>query len=103
MAETSVEVPPAVQLSAYRIVQESLTNARKYAPQSQVRVRVDSGGEELEVEVVDSGGGRAAGLGGGRGLGGLQERAVAFGGTLDAGPTGAGFTVHARLPVRPTP
>jgi len=93
------ELPVALQLSAYRIVQESLTNARKYAPGSPVWVRVELQGTQLEVEVVDVGGGPAGASGGGRGLRGLQERAAVFGGTVDAGRRDDGFAVSAHLPV----
>jgi signal transduction histidine kinase len=89
----------ASSLAAYRIVQESLTNARRHAPGAVVRVslRFDNGGVSLEVE--NSGGmthtnGRAAGVG----IVGMRERAAAVGGTLDAHPTTAGFLVRAELP-----
>jgi signal transduction histidine kinase len=97
------ELPTALQLSAYRIVQESLTNARKYAPESPVWVRLDAGAGGLEIDVVDSGGGHAPSSGGGRGLRGLQERAAAFGGTVEAGSSGTGFAVRARLPLGTAP
>jgi signal transduction histidine kinase len=95
-------VPPGVDLSAFRIVQESLTNARRHAgPRAQVRVTVRDAGGAIEVEVADDGCGVPSGNGGaGLGLVGMRERAEFFGGTLDAGPgPDGGFVVRARLPV----
>ncbi|WP_405089541.1 histidine kinase [Micromonospora sp. NBC_01392] len=96
------KLPGGVQLSAYRIVQESLTNALRHghATQADVDVRYDDG--VLRLEVVNDGSppARRPGTTGGRGIVGMRERARLLGGTLDAGPlpTG-GFRVHARLPV----
>jgi signal transduction histidine kinase len=92
-------LPDTLELSAYRIVQESLTNAQRYAPGAPVHVRIVCGPDQLEVEVRDEGGAAPQPpLGGGRGLLGLRERAALFGGTLSAGPDGNGFVVRARLP-----
>ncbi|MEV7244695.1 sensor histidine kinase [Streptomyces sp. NPDC093248] len=97
-------LPAAVDLAAYRIVQEALTNTLRHAAGAdEVRVRVTAVGESLEVTVVDNGRGRQAGsasAGSGRGLVGMEERARLVGGTLRAGssPDG-GFEVAARLPV----
>ncbi|WP_424215201.1 histidine kinase [Streptomyces sp. BI20] len=93
--------------TAYRIAQESLTNARRHAPGAAVRVRVSGApGAGLVVEVASAGPVPAAGSGpdagggsgGGRGLVGLGERVRLAGGTLTAGPDGAGFLVRAWLP-----
>jgi signal transduction histidine kinase len=94
-------VPAAVELSAYRIVQESLTNTVKHAGADRVRVLVTHRPGELTVEVTDDGrGGEPAGDG--HGLLGMAERAAAVGGRLDAGPApGGGFRVFARLPLPP--
>ena len=94
-------MPPALELSAYRIVQEALTNARKYAPRAHVEVRVRADDEQLHVEVTDDGDGLTARTepGSGFGLRGLGERAATFGGTFTAGPTLHGFHVRAALPI----
>lgn len=96
-------VPPGLGIAAYRIVQESLTNAAKYASGAEVTATVRVSPHALEVEVVDDGpGGVPATLpaGGGHGLVGMRERVAVFGGTLDTGrrPNG-GFRVRALLPL----
>ncbi|WP_333766717.1 sensor histidine kinase [Streptomyces sp. IBSBF 2435] len=98
------DAPPAeVQLAAYRIVQEALTNVRKHAPGARTRVLVRRDGDALLVEVRNGPGGQApptALPSGGHGLAGLRERATQLGGDFDALPDGAGgFLVRARLPV----
>ena len=97
------DLPSSVELNAYRVVQEGLTNALKHAPGSAVRVtlRYNPGG--LDVEVSDNGQGTAAGLGTRRGLIGLRERAAVFGGQFEAGrdPDG-GWKVRASFPTAPT-
>ena len=95
-------LPGGVQLSAYRIVQESLTNALRHshATRAEVTVRYDDG--VLRLDVVNNGTApaRRPDTGEGRGIVGMRERARLLGGTLDAGPLAAGgFRVHARLPV----
>jgi signal transduction histidine kinase len=89
----------AVSLAAYRIVQESLTNAHRHSPGALVRVamRFDEGRMSITVE---NDAGQLAGIGtvAGVGITGMRERATATGGRLDAGPTGDGFRVHAELP-----
>jgi signal transduction histidine kinase len=90
-------------MSAYRIVQEALTNALRYAPGASVEVTV-AYGRDLRLEVADDGArvnGRApATPGSGHGLVGMRERAALFGGELEAGPrAGGGFLVRARLPL----
>ena len=97
-------VPPAIDLSAYRIVQEALTNTLKHAgPEARARVVIRPEGEALLVEVADDGGLGEADVvteGGGHGLVGMHERAQLLGGRLEAGPRpGGGFIVTARLPL----
>ncbi len=108
------ELPVGIDLSAYRIVQEGLTNALRYAGDTRTEVRVRYGVESLEIEILDDGPGRRsepghAGDGRGHGLGhgvghgliGMRERVALYGGTLDAGrrPAG-GFAVRVVLPTR---
>jgi signal transduction histidine kinase len=95
------DLPAAVELAAYRIVQEALTNTTRHAQASRATVTVGYDGDVL-VEVVDDGSGStsAAPPVPGNGLVGMRERATALGGDLDAGPNpGGGFRVAARLPV----
>jgi len=96
-------LPTSIELAAYRIVQESLTNTLRHAGPATAVVRLAFGDEHLDVEVSDTGTGvvpGADGAGAGHGLIGMRERAHAAGGTLRAGPGSAGgFTVSARLPV----
>lgn len=100
----SEALDPAVDLSAYRIVQEALTNVLKHARATRARVVVRQLGDTLEVEVSDNGHGRTASSKGGHGLNGIAERVALLGGKLETG-TGAdgGFRVHALLPIAPTP
>ncbi|TDC62679.1 ATP-binding protein, partial [Streptomyces hainanensis] len=96
-------VPPMVELAAYRIVQEALTNVVKHSAARHAAVSVVAGADgRLTVEVVDEGPRRAAPPGAGRpgfGLLGMRERAAAVGGTLSHGPQPAGgFRVLASLP-----
>ena len=93
-----------VGLSAYRIVQESLTNALKHASGARAEVVVRYGPRSVDLLITDEGGSARpdlAGRGGasGRGLVGMRERVALYGGTLEAGPTATGFRVAARLPV----
>jgi signal transduction histidine kinase len=89
-----------IELSAYRIVQEALTNARRHAPGANVRVELDYQGDKLAVRVRDDGAGPSAAAGpGGHGLLGMRERATMLGGHFAAGPAaGGGFMVEAELP-----
>jgi signal transduction histidine kinase len=95
-------LPPAVDLSAYRLVQEALTNSLKHAGPAHARVFVNCSGDELEVEVTDDGRGvNGNGLSaGGHGLTGMRERVNMLGGEIEVGPreTG-GFALRARLPL----
>jgi signal transduction histidine kinase len=93
---------PTVDLTAYRIVQESLTNALRYAGPTSARVTLSYADDELQVEVLDGGRGDPEGTseGAGHGIAGMRERAEAVGGTLIVGPgSEGGFRVHARLPL----
>jgi signal transduction histidine kinase len=96
-------LPPTVDISAYRIVQEALTNALKHSGASRADVRLRYRKNEIEVEVVDDGRGasRGAARNGGLGLIGMRERAALHGGILTAetAPEG-GFAVRATLPTR---
>ena len=89
-----------VDLSAFRIVQEALSNACRYAPGSRVRVRVRYGAKALTVQITDDGsaGEVISEPGGGHGLVGVRERVTMLGGILTAGPSGEGFAVVAELP-----
>jgi signal transduction histidine kinase len=98
-----VELPPGMQLTVFRIVQESLTNTLKHGgPVATAQVRLHYGDEAIEVTVTDNGRGAAArddGLG--HGLAGMRERAAVYGGSVRTGPrAGGGFEVAARLPLR---
>ena len=100
-----VPLPAAVDLAAYRIVQESLTNAIRHAGPATATVALGYARDELRIDVTDTGRGPAlaAGSNGGHGLAGMRERAVTVGGTLETGPgPGGGFRVAARLPLRDT-
>jgi signal transduction histidine kinase len=95
-------LPPQVERAAYRIVQESLTNVARHAPDASVVARLEYRQDELMIRVTDTGSstqGMLAELGGGNGIPGMRERATALGGVLDAGPHGSGFQVTARLPL----
>ena len=92
-------VPPGLDLSAYRIVQEALTNVLKHAgPQACARVELVYGTDGLEVAVTNSGTTTTRGVGTGHGLIGIRERVSVAGGSVEAGPTDGGYVVHARLP-----
>jgi signal transduction histidine kinase len=92
-------LPAALELSAYRVVQEALTNTLKHAQASRVEVALRYRDDRLDVEVRDDGSGNSDGPGDGHGLIGMRERVVIFGGSLDAGPApGGGFAIAARFP-----
>jgi signal transduction histidine kinase len=95
-------LPPGVDLSAYRIVQEALTNVIRHAHADSVTVMLNYRGSDLEVTVIDDGVGAVSNGDGGHGLVGMRERVALFGGDLSAGPIGSdghGYRVHAALPV----
>jgi signal transduction histidine kinase len=96
------ELPAPIDLAAYRIIQESLTNALRHASPATATIRLDFADAYLDIEVADTGPGpvdQPQTEGGGHGIRGMAERTSALGGTLNtgAGPCG-GFLVHARLP-----
>jgi len=99
-----VELTAGIDLSAYRIVQEALTNALKHAGPARARVRVSYTANHLDLEVVDDGPGTGTGGGSGHGLVGIRERAELYGGHVEAGrcPEG-GYAVRASLPIGTTP
>jgi signal transduction histidine kinase len=92
-------LPAGVDLSAYRIVQEALTNALKHAGPASAQVVVRYRPEEVELEISDDGRGPGDGREGGHGLVGMRERAALVGGNVESGSEdGRGYTVRARLP-----
>ena len=97
-------LPASVEVCAYRIVQEALTNTLKHVRDPRVSVSLRYRERELGIEVRDDGGsGTNASAGGGRGIAGMRERVELFGGTLAVGPHAeGGFGVHAQLPVPAT-
>ncbi|MEU9595018.1 sensor histidine kinase [Streptomyces sp. NPDC048193] len=103
-ADQGTALPTAVDLAAYRIIQEALTNVQKHAgPRARAEVSIVRVGPNIEVTVLDDGAGEADAPadGGGHGLLGMRERVTAVRGTLTTGPRyGGGFRVHAILPVR---
>jgi signal transduction histidine kinase len=102
---TPSPLPAGVDLSAYRIVQEALTNVVKHAGPARARVVVGYRDQDVTVEVIDDGRGAATSVrdgrvGTGHGLIGMRERVTAFNGELEVGPRpGGGFRVAARLPL----
>jgi len=95
------ELPVGLQLAAYRIVQESLTNVVKHAHADHARVEIRYLGDALELRVTDDG--RGAGpRGEGHGLVGMRERVALYDGEVSAGPGGSGWEVRVRLPVEVT-
>jgi len=95
------ELAPGVDLAAYRVIQEALTNALKYAGPARAWVTVRWREDEIEVEIANDGSSEAVGDGTGHGLIGLRERVALVGGTIESGPrAGGGFVVTARLPHR---
>jgi signal transduction histidine kinase len=93
------DVPPGVDLSAYRIIQEALTNALKHAGPARATVRLTYGTDDLTLCVSDTGTGPTSSNGTGHGLVGIRERVAVVGGEIEAGAgEGGGFVVRARLP-----
>jgi signal transduction histidine kinase len=97
-------LPPAIDLSAYRIVQEGLTNALKHAHATQAEVALRYTPDELRIEVRDDGAGAADANGAGFGLVGIRERVKLYGGEMSAG-TGehGGFVLSTSLPLGEPP
>jgi len=96
-------VSDASSLAAYRIVQESLTNARRHAPGAPVRINLDFNATELSLAIENRSGTAANGKASvaGVGIAGMRERATAVGGAVRAGPGPGGFRVEATLPYQP--
>jgi signal transduction histidine kinase len=95
-------VPPGLDLTAYRIIQEALTNALRHANASQARVSISYSPRSIALEVADDGIGASgdASTVAGHGVAGMRERAALYGGKLTAGPNpGHGYRVHAELPL----
>jgi signal transduction histidine kinase len=108
IAGTPRALPPGVELTIYRIVQEALTNTRKHATASVASVRLIYRRDEVDIEIADPGPASSLRTGtvapSGHGLVGMHERVAVYGGGLEAGPNaGGGFTVTARIPVDPAP
>jgi signal transduction histidine kinase len=96
-----IPLPRGIELSAYRIVQEGLTNALKHAHASDADVTVRYRADEVEIEIRDNGLGSATSDGLGHGLVGVRERVKIYGGEMSAGTaTGGGFVLSTRLPIR---
>jgi signal transduction histidine kinase len=101
------DLPTGLDLAAYRVVQEALTNVMRHAGHARTTVRLDYGPNVLDIEVADDGAAPGAprvdaGPGAGRGLLGLRERVELYGGTLDAGRRpGGGWRTLARIPLEP--
>jgi signal transduction histidine kinase len=97
-------LPAGVDLSAYRIVQEALTNTLRHARATSAQVTVRYSADAVEVDVRDDGHATADSSADGRGLLGMHEHASLLGGTLEAGPLPrGGYRVHARLPLEAAP
>jgi signal transduction histidine kinase len=95
-----IQLPAGVDLTAYRLVQEALTNTMKHAQATSAEVVVCYGDENVELTVTDDGAGGADGDSGGHGLVGMRERVAVYGGELEAGPRAdGGFRLRARLPI----
>ncbi|HUZ68617.1 MAG TPA: histidine kinase [Candidatus Saccharimonadales bacterium] len=96
----SRRLPPGVDIATYRIVQEALTNALKYAGGASTQAVVRFAPDAVDIDVVDEGTSEAPSDGIGRGLTGMRERVALFGGRIDAGRRAqGGYAVHAHLPV----
>jgi signal transduction histidine kinase len=94
------QLPEAIDLSAYRIVQEGLTNTLKHAGAVQADVRIGYAPSELRIDVRDDGAGSAGGDGLGHGLAGVRERVALYGGRMEAANAdGGGFLLRTRLPL----
>jgi signal transduction histidine kinase len=101
MSGQADRLDPGVELAAYRIVQEALTNARRHAPGAAVDVELCYADDALRLRIRDNGPGQAARYRAGHGLLGMRERAAAVGGSLQTGDApGGGFCVEAELPAK---
>src|SRR5581483_557100 len=92
-------LPPALDLTAYRIAQEALTNALKHAGSARAELTLRYEATAIELEIRDDGAGTGTGGGTGHGLVGMRERVALWGGRLEIGRSGDGWRVHARLPI----
>ena len=98
-----VHLPAGIDLSAYRIVQEALTNVVKHADATRAEVVLRFDTRALELDILDDGRGATSVNGAGHGLIGMRERAALYGGTIETGTQdGGGYAVHARLPLGET-
>jgi signal transduction histidine kinase len=96
---SEVDLPAGMELAAYRIVQEALTNTLRHANAGRAKVQLDCTGEVVAIEVVDDGRGPHTSRAPGHGLIGMRERVAVYGGTLDTGArVGRGYRVSAQLP-----
>lgn len=101
----SPSLPAGMDLSAYRIVQEALTNVVRHGGPTTAHLTLRYASDHVDIELIDEGGAQAGGPvdrsgdGQGHGLVGMRERVGLFGGELSAGPSGRGFRVFARLPL----
>ena len=96
----AIQLPAGVDITAYRLVQEGLTNLVKHAQATRAEELVNYGESYLEVTVTDNGSGVGNGDGSGHGLVGIRERVSVYGGELDAGPQpGGGYRLRAKLPL----
>jgi signal transduction histidine kinase len=101
MSGRADRLDPGVELAAYRIVQEALTNARRHAPGAAVDVELRYADDALRLRIRDNGPGQSARYQAGHGLLGMRERAAAVGGSLQTGDArGGGFCVEAELPAK---
>jgi signal transduction histidine kinase len=97
-------LPPSLDLTAYRIVQEALTNTLKHAEPARASIVVSYDPDALRLEITDDGHTSRSAEGSGHGLLGMRERVNLFGGQMDAGPGGdGGYSVSVRLPLEPAP
>jgi signal transduction histidine kinase len=95
-------IPPSLDVTAYRIIQEALTNALRYARRAATLVRLSWESDQLRLEILDDGPASGAIEGSGRGLVGMSERAALVGGRVETGPrVGGGYAVRAWLPLEP--
>ena len=95
------DLPPGIDVSGYRIVQEALTNALKHAGPAHATVQITRSDSDLAIEITDDGRGTVNGGPGGHGLVGMRERVAVYGGRLEAGPrtAGQGFALRVELPL----
>ena len=94
-----LELPPGIDISAYRIIQEGLTNALRHARATQAEVALRYTPDQLEIEVTDDGHGAASSNGRGHGLIGINERVKLYGGEMSTATAAGGYTLTALLPL----